>query len=35
LNNEELHWHYSQQEQERLDENHVSGGINLELENIL
>jgi len=34
MKNKELHWLYNQQEQDRLDELKISGGIDLELREI-
>jgi hypothetical protein len=34
MKNEDLHWLYNQQEQDRLDELKISGGIDLELKNL-
>lgn len=34
MSNKELHWIYSQQEQDRLDAERISGGIDLELQKL-
>jgi hypothetical protein len=34
MKNEELHWLYNQQEQDRLDAEHISGGMDLELQKL-